>query len=59
MAVLTASLMTWNCASRSGLSAPARLAVGLQAELLLLQQLADNPMANLALEFVAFSRQPA
>jgi hypothetical protein len=31
----------------------------LQAELLLLQQLADNRVANLVPEFVEFSRQPA
>src|SRR6202142_1001654 len=40
-------------------SALARLAVGLQAELLLLQQLADNRMADLVPELVGFSRQPA
>src|SRR5208283_2690382 len=40
-------------------SALARLAIGLQAELLLLQQLADNRMAELVPEFVEFSRQPA
>ena len=37
----------------------ARLAIGLQAELLLLQQLADDGMADLVPEFVEFSRQPA
>src|SRR5208337_1857027 len=40
-------------------SALARLAIGLQAELLLLQQLADNRVADLVPEFVEFSRQPA
>ncbi len=47
-----------NCASRSGIvGALARLAVGLEAEFLLLQQLAD--MADLVAEFVEFPDQPA
>ena len=37
----------------------ARLAIGLQAELLRLQQLADNGVADLVAELVEFGRQPA
>ena len=37
----------------------ARLAIGLQAELLLLQQLADDRVADLVPEFVEFPGQPA
>ncbi len=50
--------MTPNCAIGI-VGAVARLAIGLQAELLLLQQLADNRGADLAPEVVEFGGQPA
>jgi len=47
MAVLTASSMTRNCASRSGLSAPSRvLLLACRLNFLFLQQLAEDDIAD-------------